>query len=74
MNHSVRIFVVDTPVSGCDIPLFPPRCRFVPSCSQYAVEAVQRYGALRGGWLAAKRLVKCGPWHKGGYDPVPTQK
>ncbi|WP_425387072.1 membrane protein insertion efficiency factor YidD [Alicyclobacillus contaminans] len=55
-------------------PLFPPRCRFVPSCSQYAVEAVQRYGALRGGWLAAKRLVKCGPWHKGGYDPVPTQK
>lgn len=52
-------------------PLFPRTCRFVPSCSQYAVVAVERYGFLKGGWLAVKRLVKCGPWHPGGYDPVP---
>ncbi|WP_035465947.1 membrane protein insertion efficiency factor YidD [Alicyclobacillus pomorum] len=55
-------------------PLFPPRCRFVPSCSQYALESVRRYGAFRGGWMSLKRLIKCGPWHEGGYDPVPTDK
>ncbi len=53
-------------------PLFPPRCRFVPSCSQYALEAVEKYGAVKGGWLAVKRLSRCHPFHKGGwYDPVP---
>lgn len=52
-------------------PLFPRTCRFVPSCSQYAVVAVTRYGFAKGGWMALKRLVKCGPWHPGGYDPVP---
>ncbi len=52
-------------------PLFPRTCRFVPSCSQYAVTAVARYGFAKGFWLALKRLVKCGPWHPGGYDPVP---
>lgn len=52
-------------------PLFPRTCRFVPSCSQYAAVAVSRYGFLKGGWLALKRLAKCGPWHPGGYDPVP---
>ena len=52
-------------------PLFPRTCRFVPSCSQYAVVAVSRYGLAKGGWLALKRIVKCGPWHPGGYDPVP---
>ncbi|WP_419670160.1 membrane protein insertion efficiency factor YidD [Alicyclobacillus macrosporangiidus] len=55
-------------------PLTPPRCRFVPSCSQYALEAVTRFGAWKGGLLALRRLVKCGPWHPGGFDPVPTQK
>lgn len=52
-------------------PLFPRTCRFVPSCSQYAAIAITRYGFLKGGWLALKRLAKCGPWHPGGYDPVP---
>jgi len=51
-------------------PLFPPVCRFTPTCSEYAVAAVERYGVLRGGLLAAKRLVKCHPFHPGGYDPL----
>ncbi len=52
-------------------PLSPPRCRFIPTCSEYAVQAVEKYGAARGAFLAAKRLMRCHPFHKGGYDPVP---
>lgn len=52
-------------------PMLPPACRFHPSCSSYAEEALQRHGAFRGGWLAARRVCRCGPWHAGGYDPVP---
>jgi hypothetical protein len=52
-------------------PLKPPCCRFVPTCSEYALEAIQKYGPVKGSWLAVKRISKCHPFHKGGYDPVP---
>ena len=53
-------------------PAFPPRCRFSPTCSQYALEAISKYGAWKGGWLALRRLLRCHPFYKGDwYDPVP---
>jgi len=55
-------------------PLRLPTCRFTPTCSQYAVDALTEYGLLRGSWLSAVRLLKCGPWHRGGWDPIPERQ
>jgi len=55
----------------CVSPLLGPNCRFYPSCSAYMIEAVERYGAAKGVWMGSKRLVRCHPFSKGGYDPVP---
>ena len=52
-------------------PLIPPRCRYKPTCSQYAIEAVKKHGVLKGVWLATKRILRCHPWGGSGYDPVP---
>jgi putative membrane protein insertion efficiency factor len=54
-------------------PLLGPRCRFHPSCSHYAHDAIGRFGVRTGGWLVLKRLVRCHPWHPGGFDPVPPR-
>lgn len=56
---------------GAISPLFPPSCRFTPTCSRYALEALRRHGALKGSWLTLKRLLRCHPWGGSGYDPVP---
>ncbi|HID55277.1 TPA: membrane protein insertion efficiency factor YidD [Candidatus Poribacteria bacterium] len=51
-------------------PFFPPSCRFYPTCSQYSMEAISRYGPIKGGWLSLKRLLRCHPFNPGGYDPL----
>ena len=55
-------------------PLIGPRCRYIPTCSQYSLEAIHAHGALKGGWFATKRICRCHPWGGFGYDPVPLPK
>ena len=55
-------------------PMFPPTCRFQPTCSQYGFEAVTHYGVIKGGWMTMKRILKCHPFHRGGFDPVPIKE
>lgn len=52
-------------------PIIGPSCRFTPTCSQYTVEAIQKYGIFKGCWMGAKRISRCHPWNEGGYDPLP---
>lgn len=72
MNHFAKLVVLQLlrAYKWAISPLFPPACRYVPTCSEYAMEAVERYGALRGGLLAIGRLLRCHPFTRGGYDPV----
>ncbi len=68
-------FVLKYLIRGYQLAISPflgPRCRFYPSCSHYAIEAIETHGALRGVWLTLKRISRCHPWHEGGFDPVPA--
>ena len=79
--HELLSFVGSIPKNACLLlikgyrrfisPLFPPCCRFTPTCSEYALISFQRYGFFKGLWLSIRRVLKCHPWHPGGYDPVP---
>ena len=75
--QKVAILVLQALIRGYQLvlsPLFPPSCRYLPSCSEYAVEAIGRHGAVVGVGLAARRLARCHPWGGSGYDPVPEPR
>ena len=72
--RAVFVWLLTLPIlfyRTCISPYTPPSCRFTPTCSQYALEALRKYGPLKGGWLALRRLARCHPWGGSGYDPVP---
>ncbi|ACV69424.1 membrane protein insertion efficiency factor YidD [Desulfohalobium retbaense] len=71
--RNVIVFLVRA-YQVCVSPLFPPRCRFFPTCSEYTIQAVQEHGFWRGGYLAVRRISRCHPFHCGGVDPVPPKK
>ncbi len=73
LNRAVA-FLLTLPVlfyRACISPMLPPSCRFTPTCSQYALEALRKHGAVKGMWLAVRRILRCHPWGGSGYDPVP---
>lgn len=72
MKH-VLLFLIKA-YQLCLSPFFGTQCRFYPTCSAYAAEAIEIHGALRGTWLAIWRLLRCNPWHPGGFDPVPPKR
>ncbi|MDE6234879.1 MAG: membrane protein insertion efficiency factor YidD [Muribaculaceae bacterium] len=59
---------------GAISPMFPPACRYTPTCSQYAIEAIRIHGPIRGSWMAMRRIMRCHPWGGSGYDPVPPKR
>lgn len=77
LRDTVRRVLIFIPVllirfyQRCISPLTPPSCRFTPTCSQYALEALRKHGLIKGSWLAFKRIIRCHPWGGSGYDPVP---
>ena len=73
MTRKIFLFLIQFYRSSVS-PLFRPTCRFTPSCSKYAFDAVSSYGAIMGGALALKRILRCNPFFAGGYDPVPDKK
>ena len=71
---STMVWILCLPIlfyRTCISPFTPPSCRFTPTCSAYALEALRKHGAIKGLWLAAKRILRCNPWGGSGYDPVP---